>query len=283
MKPSAAGRTTLWATAISVSALAPHAAPTALGLAVAKEGFDLLHAYMNRSTVLSYIRGTGTGSYLRVDSSGTVPGIVLQTASSPEGQRGGQEGAVPVPTGDEPRRSESDPDPGEFCIKHRADWLGYAAAHARNFQDAEDAVSHVVEKILVYHAREGRLCPAEYDDPVAWSKTVIANYIKDLHRRSKVRLKYQGPLYTPPGDFVEDLLDEMLARQALPFIKGLKPGDHQIAEMHYVENLEPSIIARRLGRKVVTVRTSLWRTRREIRKQLGISTEPRRVIPRETT
>jgi hypothetical protein len=159
MKPSAPGRTTLWATAISVSAFAPHAAPVALGLAVAKESFDLLHVYMNRAAVLSYIRDTAAGTYLHVDSSGTAPGVVLQTASPSKGLQGGEKGAGPVPTDDEPSRSESDPDPGEFCIKHRADWFSYAAAHARNFQDAEDAVSHVVEKILVYHAMEGTLCP----------------------------------------------------------------------------------------------------------------------------
>lgn len=56
MKLPAAGRTTVWATAISVSALVPHTAPAALGLAVAKEGFDLLHARTHRGTVLSYIR-----------------------------------------------------------------------------------------------------------------------------------------------------------------------------------------------------------------------------------
>lgn len=89
---------------------------------------------------------------------------------------------------DESSRSGADPDPGGFCIKHRADWLGYALVHARNVQDAEDAVSHVAVKILQQHATTGTICPDGYD-PVAWSKTVIANYIKDLDRRDKVWLK----------------------------------------------------------------------------------------------
>lgn len=282
MKTPVTGRTTVWATAISVSAIAPHAAPVALGLAVAKEGFDLLHARMHRTSVLSYIRATAEGTYLSVDPAGAAPGVVLQTAPSSAGPRGDEEGAVPVTADDETRRSGADSDPGEFCIKHRADLLSYAAAQARNFQDAEDAVSHAVEKILVHHARKGILCPTGYD-PVAWSKTVIANYIKDLHRRAGVQLKYQGKLYSPSDDPAEDILDDMLARQAFPFIKDLQPRDHQIAVMHYVENLEPIDIARRLGRNVITVRTSLWRTSRKIRKQLGFSAEPQRIIVRETT
>jgi RNA polymerase sigma factor (sigma-70 family) len=282
MKPLGTGRTAVWASAISVSALAPHAAPVALGLAAAKEGFDLLHARMHRTSVLSYIRATTAGTYLSVDPSGTAPGVVLQTASSRAGSQGDEEGAVPVPADDEPRRSGADPDPGEFCIKNRADWLSYAAAYARNFQDAEDAVSHVVEKILKHHAKTGALCPPKYD-PVAWSKRAIVNYIKDQHRRARVQLKYQRKLYSPPDHFDEDILDEMLARQALPFIKDLKPRDHEIAIMHFKENLEPIAIARILGRNVVTVRTSLHRTSKKMRRHLGVTDEPQRAIPRETT
>ena len=65
-----------------------------------------------------------------------------------------------MPAYDAPSRSGADPDPGEFCIKHRAEWLGYALAHARNFQDAEDAVSHVAEKILLHQARNRETLPA---------------------------------------------------------------------------------------------------------------------------
>lgn len=282
MKLPAAGRTTVWATAISVSALAPHAAPVALGLAAAKEGFDLLHARIHRTTVLSYIRATSTGTYLSVDSSRSAPGVVLQTASPSAGSRRDEEGAVPVPADDEPGHPGADPDPGEFCIKHRVDWLSFAAVRARNFHDAEDAVSHAAEKILIHHAREGELCPPEYD-PVAWAKTVIANHIKDRYRRASVQLKNQGKLYLPQDDSGEDVLDVMLARQAFSFIKDLKPGDHEIAVMYFIENLEPRDIARILGRNVVTVRGSLHRTRKEIRKRLGIVVEAQRTISRETT
>jgi RNA polymerase sigma factor (sigma-70 family) len=282
MKLPAAGRTTVWATAISVSALAPHAAPVALGLAVAKEGFDLLHARVHKATVLSYIRAAGAGTYLSVDPSGAAPGVNLQTASPSARPRGEGEGAVQVPADDAPGHAGADPDPGEFCIKHRAEWLSYARAHARNSQDAEDAVSHVAEKILVRHARTGTLCPPGYD-PEAWSKTVIANYIKDLHRRAEVRVKYQGKLHSPPGDFVEDLVDELLARQAFLFIKSLRPGDHQIAQMRYAEGLEPSVIAERLGRNVVTVRTSLLRTKLRARRHLGIDDVSQVLIPRQET
>jgi RNA polymerase sigma factor (sigma-70 family) len=254
----------------------------ALGLAVAKEGFDLLHARMHRVSVLSFIRAAGAGTYLSIDPSGSTPGLVLQTASSSAGPQGDEEGAVPVLADDELSCAEGDSNPGEFCIKHRADWLSYAAAHARNFQDAEDSVSHLVEKILLHHAETGTLCPSKYKDPVAWSKTVIINYLVDLHRHAQVQIKYQAKLYSPPNDFDEDILDEMLAGQAFPFIRNLKQRDHEIALLHFIENLEPIDIARRLGRNVVTVRTSIWRTNRKIRRQLGIVNEPQRIIPRET-
>jgi RNA polymerase sigma factor (sigma-70 family) len=198
------------------------------------------------------------------------------------GPQGEEEGGLPVPAYDEPSRSGADPDPGEFCIKHRADWLGYALAHARNVQDTEDAVSNVVIKILQHHARTGKLCPEKYD-PVAWSKTVIANYIKDLHRRAKVRREYQGKLLPPSDDFVDDVLDEVLAKQMFSFIKNLNSSDHQIAEMRYAEKLSPSEIARRLGRNVITVRTSLWRINRKVRREFGVAAEPQRILPGETT
>jgi RNA polymerase sigma factor (sigma-70 family) len=281
MKLPAAGRTTVWATAISVSALAPHTAPVALGLAVVKEGIDLFHARMHKATVLSYMRAAGAGTYLNVDPSGAAPGVTLQTALPSARPQGDEEGAVQVPADDAPCRPGADP--GEFCIKHRAEWLSYARVHAGNFQDAEDAVSHVAEKILVQHARTGTLCPAGYDDPEAWSKVVIVNHIRDLHRRANVRVKYQGKLHSTPADFVEDIVDEMLARQAFSFIRRLKPGDRQIAEMRYVENLEPSVIAERLGRNVVTVRTSLWRTKLKARRHLGIDDASQVLIPRQET
>jgi len=251
-------------------------------LAAAKEGFDFLHARMHRTTVLSYIRASDAGTYLSVDPSGPVPGMVLQTAGLPASQRDDREGDIPVPA-DKSSRSEAELDPGEFCIKQRADWLAYALAHARNVHDAEDAVSHVVEKILLHHAATGRFCPPKYDDPVAWSKRVIANYIKDLHRRAAAQRKHQASLYTPPDDPGEDVLDQLLIRQALPVLQDLKPVDHQIVLMRYIEDIKPRDIAQRLGIKAVSVRTSLWRTNRKIRRHLGIAAESAVLIPRRET
>jgi RNA polymerase sigma factor (sigma-70 family) len=283
MKHSVRSGTGLWITAISVSALYPHAAPAAIGLAAVKEGFDLLRARALRATVVSYIRAAGSGTYLNIDQSETAPGITLEKAPPTAGSPGNEKGAVPVPADDESSGSAGRFDPGEFCIEHRTDWLAYALAHAWNRQDAEDAVSHVAVKILQYHHETGMLCPPEYDDPIAWSKTVIANYIKDIHRHARVRLKYQQKLYSPPSDFTDDVLDQIIASQVIPFIGELKPGDHQIAVLHYIENLEPADIARQLGRNVITVRTSLWRTRAKLRRRLGVGAETQRVVPREMT
>jgi RNA polymerase sigma factor (sigma-70 family) len=283
MKHSVRSGTGLWATAISVSALYPHAAPAAIGVVAVKEGLDLLRARALRATVVAYIRASGSATYLSIDQSEAAPGITLETAPPTSGPPGNEKGAVPVPAEDEPSGCASRPDPGEFCTKHRADWVAYALAHARNRQDAEDAVSHVVEKILLYHRETGMLCPPQYDDPVAWSKRVIANYIKDIHRHVKVRDKYQQKLYSPPGDFTDDVLDQIIAAEADHFIRELKSKDHQIAALHYMENLTPTEIAHEMGLNVITVRTSLWRTRKKLRKRLGDRAEPPRAIPRETT
>jgi RNA polymerase sigma factor (sigma-70 family) len=283
MKHSVRSGTGLWATAISVSALYPHAAPAAIGVVAVKEGFDLLRARALRATVVAYIRASGSGTYLSIDQSEAAPGITLETAPPASGPPENEKGAVPVPAEDEPSGCASRPDPGEFCTKHRADWVAYALVHARNRQDAEDAVSHAVEKILRYHRETGMICPPKYDDPVAWSKTVIANYIKDIHRHDKVTDKYLQKLYSPPGDFTDDVIDQMIAAQADYFLRELKSKDHQIAVLYYMENRSPAEIARELGRNVITVRTSLWRTRVRLRKRLGVRAEPPRAIPREKT
>ena len=282
MKLPGPGRTTVWATAISASALDPRVVPVALGLAVAKEGFDLLHARMHRTTVLSLIRAAGAGTYLNVDPSGPTPGVTLQTAPPPAGSRGGQEGAVPVPADNQSNLPGIDPDPGEFCVKHRDEWRAFALMHARNPQDAEDAVAEVALKILHQHSETGTICPDGFD-PEAWSKAVIRNYIRSLYRHEKVQLKYQAKLHSPADDFVEDLTDEMLAREMFSFIRALKPGDHQLAVMRYIEGLEPSVIAETLGLKAVTVRTSLWRINRKMRRHLGVAAESQVVIPRRET
>ncbi len=86
-----------------------------------------------------------------------------------------------MPAIEEPSRSGTGADPSEFLIKHRADWLSYALAHSRNYQDAEDAVSYAAEKILRQYAETGTFCPDGYD-PTTWAKRVIANYINDLNR-----------------------------------------------------------------------------------------------------
>src|ERR1700730_12371136 len=113
MKLPAAARTTVWATAISVSALAPHAAPMALGLAVAKEGFDLLHARMHKTAVLSYIRAAGAGTFLSVDPSGAIPAVTLQTASPSARPQADEEGGVQVHAITAHSRSGAHHDPAE--------------------------------------------------------------------------------------------------------------------------------------------------------------------------
>ena len=44
----------------------------------------------------------------------------------------------------------------EGLIKHRNDLLGYVVSPTRNLADAEDALSHAVEKVLRRHAEKVR-------------------------------------------------------------------------------------------------------------------------------
>ena len=49
------------------------------------------------------------------------------------------------------------------CIKQRGELLTYAVALTRNLPDAEDAVSHVVQKIYEHYVRHGTVCPKGRD------------------------------------------------------------------------------------------------------------------------
>jgi RNA polymerase sigma factor (sigma-70 family) len=279
MKASAAGRAAVWSTAISVSAIDPHAAFVALGAAAVKEAFELAHARSQRTSVLAYLRACGARTYLSIDQSPATPALVLSVAS-PASRPGDEEGADPVPPGREFLSDGFSPDPGEFCIKQREDWLAYAAAWTRNWPDAEDAVSHVVQKILEHHARHGTLCP-DARDPVGWSKTVIRNYLIDRTRRLEVQRRRSGALMPPAGDVADDVTDRIIARKALDFVDSLESQAHTIAMMRWVDGLAPKEIADRLGMNPRSVRTSLHRTRKKMRARLGVA-EPEKILREET-
>lgn len=215
MKPSAAGRAAVWTAAVSVSAVAPHAAPVALGAAVAKEAFDLLRARSQRISVLAYLQAAGAGTYLDIGPCPAAPALVLSVASPGSRRLDDEEGAASVPA-DELPPIESGPDPGDFCVKQRADWLAYAMTRTRSWPDAEDAVSHVVQKIFEHHDEHGTLCP-DMRDPVGWSKTVIRNYLIDRYRRSRARHKRSGAFVLAGEDIADGVTDQIIARKALAF------------------------------------------------------------------
>lgn len=281
MWPSAAGRVAVWTTAISVSAVAPHAAPLALGAAVAKEAFDLLRARLERGSVLAYLRTARTETYLSIGPSPAAPALVLNIASRNAMQSDDEEGTDPVHADGVYPNAESGPDAGEFCIKQRRDWLAYAAARTLSWSDAEDAVSHVVQKILEHHVMHGTLCPKE-SDPVAWSKTVIRNYLTDRYRRRVAEDKRSRASLLPAGDLADDVADRIIAKKALDFVASLESQAHEIAMMRWVDGLEPQEIARQLGMNPRSVRTSLHRTKKKMRTELGVA-EPRRILREKTT
>lgn len=282
MKASASARVAVWTAAVSAIAIAPHVAPVALSIAIIKEFFDLLRARTDRISVLSYIRAADTETYLNINSSGEASAIILRTASSVHELPPDEEGVHPVPNNDDIHRVTRDLDPGVFCAEHHEDLLSYAMSHSRNKYDAEDAVSHAQEMIYTYYARHGRLCPEGYD-PVAWSKTVIANYIRTLWRREKVQRKRSTVMLPVTADFTGDILDGIIAKEGLDFINTLSLRAHQIAIMRWGEGLPPKEIARLLGIKAVTVRASLYKTRQKMRARLGVVGEPPREYTKETT
>lgn len=261
--------------------MAPHAAPFALGAAVAKEAFDLLRAHLQRISVLAYLRSARAATYLSIGSSPAAPALVLSVAPPNAARSDDDEGEDPVSPGGEYPRAGSGPDTDEFCTKQRGDWLAYAMARTLSWLDAEDAVSHVVQKILEHHQAHGTVCP-KGKDPVGWSKTVIRNYLTDQYRRRAAEDKRSRALALPVGDFTDDVADQIMARKAMAFVASLDSQAHQIAMMRWIDGLEPQEIADQLGMNPRSVRTSLHRTKKKMRTELGVA-EPRGILREKTT
>jgi hypothetical protein len=132
----------IWTSAISVSAIDPHAIPFAFGAAIAKEVFDLLRARLQRVSVLAYLRAARGATYLSISRSAAAPALVLRTGSRSAMRSDDKEGADPLQAGGEYLDAGSGLAVEEFCIQQRRDWLAYAMARTRNWPDAEDAVSY---------------------------------------------------------------------------------------------------------------------------------------------
>lgn len=165
----------------------------------------------------------------------------------------------------------------EFCIEQRGELLAYAIALTRNLQDAEDVVSHAVQKIYEHYVGHGTVCP-KGRDAVAWAKTVIHNRVIDLHRRREAenkRARALAPSLSPP-DLAEDVIDQIFVKNAMVFVASLDSKAHTIAMMRWIDGLEPQEIAARLGVNPRTVRTSLHRTKKKMRAVLGVG-EPRKI------
>jgi RNA polymerase sigma factor (sigma-70 family) len=287
--PSAPAKVAVWTAAISVSAVNPHAALIALSAAVAKEVFDLVHARINRTSVLAYLRTARAETSLRIGPSSAGPSLVLSnTSPGPSRAAGGEEGAAVVPTddgflpvGSGPASDgvDSGAAPDVFCVTHRQDLLAYARTRTRSWPDAEDAVSHVVEKIYEHYAQYRTLCP-EGRDPIGWSKTIIRNYVTDLWRRRETQRKRSGAFASLGEDISEEITDRVIAGEALAFVETLDDIDHMIAVMAWIDDLTPKQIANQLGWKDHKVRKSLHKTRKKLRAHFGVS-EARTISQKE--
>jgi hypothetical protein len=145
VRTPALGRTAVWTAAISAAAVEPHAALAAFGIATCKEVFDLLRARSDRISIMAFMRTSRAGSYLRIDSPGVAPGMILQTAALPAGQSDDAEEARDVP-GDDEVIADSVMD--RFFVEHRADWVAYARSLTSNWVDIDDAVQRALFKSL---------------------------------------------------------------------------------------------------------------------------------------
>lgn len=274
MGPSAAGRVAVWTAAISASAVDPHAVPFAFGGAIAKEIFDLLRVRFHQSLVLSYLRATGPATSLKIGPSPGSPALALNV--EPRIPMQPDEEAAAGLAGKSGSWNPADLYPGadEFCIKQRGELLAYAMALTRNLQDAEDVVSHAVQKIYEHYVRHGTVCP-KGRDAVAWAKTVIRNRVIDMHRRRVAEDKRAWTLTPTSPDLAEDVTDQILVKNAMVFVASLDSQAHTIAMMRWVDGLDPQEIAGRLGVNPRTVRSSLHRTKKKMRTVLGVD-EPRK-------
>ena len=179
-----------------------------------------------------------------------------------------------MPADDDLPSVDSGFDPNTFCIKQRPDWLAYARARTRNWPDAEDAVSHVVEKIYEHYAEHGTVCP-DMRDPVGWSKTVIRHYLIDQWRRSKTQSRRSTAFTLSEEDIADNITDQIIARKALAFVESLDGQSHMIAMMAWVDGLKPKEIAEQLDLKALTIRKSLHLTRKKKCARNSVSPNPR--------
>lgn len=278
-------RVAWWGAAVSAAAVDWRTGMAGFASAVAVEIFEVVHARTVRATTLSFLEAATAGTVWTIESSGLQPAMTLQVGPSGpvRSQPDDKEGARAVP--DEHERSTT-VEPSitleQLYLDHRRDLLSYAGALARNWADAEEAVSHAVVKSLEHHERFGSPCPPGRD-PVAWMKTVISHYLIDRHRRADVFRRNRPRLAPPPpGDVADDVLDRLLADQAREFLGSLKPRAHMIAMLRWGGGLSTKEIAQRIGCPESSVRTSLLRTRRKIRRCFGITTEPQMIFREET-
>jgi RNA polymerase sigma factor (sigma-70 family) len=142
-------------------------------------------------------------------------------------------------------------------------------------------VSHVVQKILEHHTEHRTLCP-DGRAPVAWSTTVIRNYLIDRSRRRVAEGKRSEVFVLPAGDIADDIADQIIASKALTFMASLDPQAHMIAIMRWVDGMEPKEIASQLAMNPRSVRSSLHRTQKKMRRELGVA-EPQKILREGTT
>jgi len=162
-----------------------------------------------------------------------------------------------------------------FYTSNRRDLLCYALTLTDNETNAEDAVADAVLKSYEYYCEHGRTCPVDRD-PIGWMKVVIRNKIIDGHRHQLVVQRYRPRLSVPGGQDVADAVtDRVLAEQLFfQLTRSLTPEAQKIAYLHWAEGRSYTEIATLLRIPESTVRSSITRSKKRLRRKLGIIDAP---------
>jgi RNA polymerase sigma factor (sigma-70 family) len=237
-------------------------APVALGAAVLKEGFDLLHARSQQQAVLAYLRAAAPDARLDIQTSSAPRVLSLRITPPGSEQPGARKGATNLAT----RNVPTSVGLGDFCKEQREGWLSYALALTRNMPAAEEAVAHGVQKLIEHHDRHGTL---PRPDPVGWTKLVIRNYYIDSYRRRAAEERRHQRSFLPAEDFTERIEDQDTIVRAMRIVTSLDEPAHMIAMLR-LEGLSHREIARQLEMTVGSVRKSWHRIVNQVRQELGV-------------
>jgi RNA polymerase sigma-70 factor (ECF subfamily) len=157
-----------------------------------------------------------------------------------------------------------------FYLTNRDELVKYALSITGNRQDAEDAVHEAATRSYEYYLVHGRMCPPDRD-PVAYMKVTIRNYIIDKYRRGRVEeRRLQALIPRHQEDIADEVERRIMLEQVFSAMRQLRTDAYQIAVMYWAKGMKDEEIAAELSISASTVRSSISRTRKKLRKWLDL-------------